>query len=170
METQQAATRRRAAVLARAPVALVFLRGGRTKVRAAHPAVPRDVETALLALLDELRTEVFLPLRRARRVPEAEAALAQVRAPFRALWGAVIATLIAGLELRSAADAVETVLERSALPPNIWTGRAATGRLGAASLPFWAAAYDAELKPRARLPTGRTGATCRHSTKTRSTT
>jgi hypothetical protein len=147
METQHALGRRRAAVLARAPIALVLLRGDRAELLSGRRLVPRDVETALLALLDELHGDVFVPLRRARTIEAAQHAISHVRAPFRALWGAIIPTLFAGLELGSTVAAAESLLrDGPRLPPELWTGRRAAGRLGAESLPFWAAAFDARAQ------------------------
>ena len=118
-------------------------------MRAQRGVLPREVEIALLALASALHTDVFLPLRRARTVRGAQATLAEVRAPFRALWGAIVATLVAGLDLGrdSAAVVVETLLrDAPGLPSELWTSRLASGRLGRESLPFWAAAFDARVQ------------------------
>lgn len=142
-------------------MALVLLRAERARSQTTKRVFPREMEKALAALATELRADVFLPLRRAQTVREAASTLAEVRAPFRALWSAIIETIFAGLALdpRSGASAVNAALRAvPALPSDLWTGRRAIGRLGRENVPFWAAAYDARAQAAltmARWPEGR---------------
>ncbi len=153
-----AVVHRQAAMLARTPYALLLLRGRTVDVRWKRLRFPLQLESALDALADELRAGVFRPLRGASSVAELEATWTKVREPFRQLWGALLHTVLAGLELSP--DSAHAVAEALGPTPSVladlWTSRRAKSRLGEASLPWWAAALDARMQSAlaiARWPT-----------------